>query len=254
MHRAVSRSFRAAVPLVLVQRGAHPVEVGEVGAETTFGDRPYFAITAALVWHLPHSSGVAFPRGRRGPAMSCAWWQSVHTGTSALPSRERAAVHAAHIGGRDALVALRARLRHGLATHRGLFDVMRAMTVDAQRRGSIAARNRLLVHAVERLGVIGEVAAAALRWLRVRGVTVGARKLRVDGLGYGLGRVGLPPGQSQHDENRKEHPDLRYESGSSNSNAIARLRGLQDESLQHVTASRLRELPESRPVPAATAG
>src|SRR6188508_1399508 len=85
--------------------------------------------------------------------------------------RHGAAVHAACVRRRDTLMAARAGLRHGVARCRGLPDVVRSMAVDAHRCRAIAARDGLLVHAVERFRVVGEMTLAALRVHRQREVT-----------------------------------------------------------------------------------
>ena len=116
-------------------------------------------------------------------------------------SVEIAPMHALGVRRRDPLVAARAGLRDARARLGRLLDVVRAVAIDADRRGAIAARDRRLVHAVERLRVVGEVAAAALlvvgqrefamraevarlvRDLRLARVAIRAREACVDGLG-----------------------------------------------------------------------
>jgi hypothetical protein len=150
---------------------------------------PYFFMSGSFAWQRPHMSGMLSSHFCWcGPPMSCERWQSVHTGTSA----EEPFV-------RHALVTSRAGLRDPRARLRRLLDVVRPVAVDADRRGPIAAGDRRLVHAVERLGVVREMAPPALfvvgerqlaavpyRARRVRdfglaGMAVGARQLGVNG-------------------------------------------------------------------------
>ena len=75
--------------------------------------------------------------------------------------RQILTMHAGGVGLGDAGVALRAGRRHARPRQVGRLHVVAAVTVDAHRRGPIAARHRFGVDAVQGAAVIVEVTAPA---------------------------------------------------------------------------------------------
>ena len=120
-------------------------------------------MSVLFVWHLPQISGVLSSHAvDRGSAMSCERWQSVHTGTSSLwfsTSDLPCTLFDVHVG--DGRVAACAGARDRGARLAGRLDAVRAVAVAAERGARVALREQRVVHAVERLRVVVEVAGLA---------------------------------------------------------------------------------------------
>ena len=111
--------------------------------------------------------------------------------------RHLPAVNTLCVCGSHTLMTRGAGFRHRFSRLRRLLDVVRSVAVDANRRCAVATRDGLLVHAVERLGVVGEMALPALRVHGKRQIPsagkrpLGMRDFIHGGVAVGAGHLGV---------------------------------------------------------------